>query len=49
VVETLYDAPFTSVSHEGIDGVFKPDDVGELIAVLKPFLKPEVQPTGLQG
>jgi len=49
VVETLYDAPFTSVSHEGIDGVFKPDDVGELIAVLKPFLKPEAQPTGLQG
>ncbi len=39
VVEKLYDAPFTSVSHEGIDGVFTPDDVVELIAVLKPFLK----------
>lgn len=49
VVETLYDAPFTSVSHEGIDGVFKPDDVGELINVLRPFLKPEALPKGLQG
>ncbi len=49
VVETLYDAPFTSVSHEGIDGVFKPDDVGELIDVLRPFLKPDSQPTELQG
>lgn len=49
VVETLYDAPFTSVSHEGIDGVFKPDDVGELITVLKPFLKPETPATELQG
>lgn len=49
VIETLYDAPFTSVSHEGIDGVFKPDDVGELITVLKPFLKPDTQPTGAQG
>ncbi|PAA96783.1 restriction endonuclease subunit R [Serratia fonticola] len=41
VIDTLYDAPFTSVSHEGIDGVFTPDDVGELIAVLTPFLKQE--------
>lgn len=44
VIETLYDTPFTAVSHEGIDGVFTPDDVGELIAVLKPFLKAESQP-----
>jgi len=49
VVETLYDAPFTSVSHEGIDGVFKPDDVGELITVLKPFLKPDTPTAELQG
>lgn len=41
VIEKLYDAPFTSVSHEGIDGVFTPGDVGELIAVLKPFLRQE--------
>lgn len=38
-VETLYETPFTAVSHQGIDGVFTPNDVGELIAVLKPFLK----------
>ncbi len=43
VVEKLYDAPFTAVSHEGIDGVFTPDDVGDLIAVLKPFLKQEAK------
>ncbi|KDE40742.1 Type I restriction-modification system, restriction subunit R [Nitrincola lacisaponensis] len=43
VIETLYDAPFTSVSHEGIDGVFTPDDVGELITVLKPFIKQDAQ------
>lgn len=41
IVDKLYDAPFTAVSHEGIDGVFAPDDVGELIAVLKPFLRQE--------
>lgn len=38
VIDKLYDAPFTAISHEGIDGVFTPDDVSELIAVLKPFL-----------
>lgn len=43
VIEKLYDAPFTSVSHEGIDGVFTPDDVSELVAVLKPFLKQEAK------
>ncbi len=43
VVEQLYDAPFTAVSHEGIDGVFTPDDVTELVAVLKPFLKQDAQ------
>ena len=47
-VEKLYDAPFTSISYEGIDGVFTPDDVGELISVLKPFLKIEPQPPGSQ-
>ncbi|HEY9032293.1 MAG TPA: type I restriction-modification enzyme R subunit C-terminal domain-containing protein, partial [Pseudomonadales bacterium] len=43
VIEKLYDAPFTSVSHLGIDGVFTPDDVAELVTVLKPFVKQEVQ------
>ena len=37
-IDKLYEAPFTSVSHEGVDGVFKPEDVDELVAVLKPFV-----------
>lgn len=37
-VDKLYEAPFNSVSHEGIDGVFTPSDVTELFGVLKPFL-----------
>ncbi|EMB0807324.1 DEAD/DEAH box helicase family protein [Pseudomonas aeruginosa] len=45
VIEKLYDAPFSSISHEGIDGVFAPADVGELVAVLKPFLRGENPPT----
>ena len=39
-VEKLYDRPFTTVSSEGIDGVFQPTDVDQLITVLKPFLPP---------
>lgn len=45
LVDTLYDAPFTSVSYQGIDGVFTAADVGELIAVLKPFIKSESSST----
>jgi type I restriction enzyme R subunit len=41
LVDKLYEAPFTSVSHEGIDGVFSMDDANDLIAVLKPFIKKE--------
>ncbi len=37
-IEKLYEAPFTRLSHEGIDGVFSADDVGQLVDVLKPFL-----------
>lgn len=37
-VEKLYDRPFTTVSSDGIDGVFQPADVDQLITVLKPFL-----------
>src|SRR5690606_28834132 len=48
IIEKLYDASFTSVSHEGIDGVFTTDDVGELIAVLKPFIKAEPKSSGSQ-
>lgn len=45
VVEKLYEPPFDSISHEGIDGVFAPEDVGELVAVLKPFLRGDVPPS----
>ena len=45
IIEKLYDAPFSSISHEGIDGVFSPADVGDLVAVLKPFLRGETPPT----
>jgi type I restriction enzyme, R subunit len=43
VVEKLYEPPFDSISHEGIDGVFKPDDVNDLIEVLQPFLLADTQ------
>lgn len=43
MVEKLYEAPFTSVSHEGIDGVFSTDDADDLIAILKPFIKVEAK------
>ena len=38
-VDTLYDAPFTSVAYDGIDGVFTPQHADDLFAVLKPFLR----------
>jgi len=37
--DSLYEAPFTMVSHEGIDGVFEPTDVDTLFTVLEPFFK----------
>lgn len=43
VIEKLYDAPFTSVSHEGIDGVFSTEDVDDLITVLTPFMQNQTQ------
>ena len=39
LIETLYDAPFTALSHEGIDGVFGPESTSDLVALLKPFVK----------
>jgi type I restriction enzyme R subunit len=48
VIEKLYDAPFNSISHEGIDGVFKPTDIDQLVAVLKPFLRENNSPSGVQ-
>lgn len=41
VEDQLYEAPFTSVSYEGIDGVFKPEHADDLLRVLKPFLRKE--------
>jgi len=40
-IDKLYEAPFTHVSHEGIDGVFTTSDVDDLLAVLKPFVAQE--------
>lgn len=37
-VDKLYEAPFTSISHEGIDGVFSINDADELLKALKPYL-----------
>ncbi|MEO3679058.1 DEAD/DEAH box helicase family protein [Rheinheimera sp. FR7-31] len=39
VIDKLYDAPFTAVSHEGIDGVFAAEDITDLISALKPFMQ----------
>jgi len=47
VVEKLYEPPFDSISHEGIDGVFAPTDVTELVTVLKPFLRGTTPPSTL--
>lgn len=48
VVDKLYEAPFTSVSQEGIDGVFAMDDADAIIGVLKPFLRVASKTTHLQ-
>lgn len=42
-IESLYDAPFTHISHEGIDGVFGPESTEELVTLLKPFVKPPTE------
>jgi type I restriction enzyme, R subunit len=47
IVDKLYEAPFTYISYDGIDGVFPQDDIKELIAVLKPFIQDDIQPTGV--
>ncbi|MFD2645578.1 DEAD/DEAH box helicase family protein [Pseudomonas japonica] len=48
VVEKLYDAPFSKLSPDGIDGVFKTADADQLIAVLKPYLRENDSPSGVQ-
>jgi type I restriction enzyme R subunit len=37
-VEKLYDAPFSNLHAEGIDGIFKIEQADELFALLKPFM-----------
>jgi type I restriction enzyme R subunit len=38
-VETLYDSPFTAISHEGVDGIFEPESINDLVTLLKPFVR----------
>ncbi|MCZ2722399.1 DEAD/DEAH box helicase family protein [Marinomonas sp. 15G1-11] len=42
-IAKLYEAPFTSVNPNGVDGVFKDTDVDDLVSVLRPFIKQDVQ------
>lgn len=44
MLETLYDAPFTALSHEGIDGIFGPESINDLVTLLKPFVRQNNQP-----
>jgi len=37
-IDKLYEAPFISVSHQGIDGVFSTDDADALITLMRPFI-----------
>lgn len=39
IIDKLYEAPFTGVHPESLDGLFTPDDVTDLIHVMKPFVK----------
>ena len=43
-LEKLYDQPFTSISSEGVDGVFSDTEIDDLIAILETF-----QPKKTQG
>lgn len=42
-LSTLYEKPFTSVHGDGIEGVFKPEDVGDLVTVLKPYVADDMK------
>ena len=39
IIDKLYEAPFTGVHPESLDDLFTPDDVTDLIHVMKPFVK----------
>jgi type I restriction enzyme R subunit len=36
-LEKLYDQPFTSISSDGVDGVFSDSEIDDLIAILETF------------
>ena len=40
-IDKLYESPFTSVSHDGLDGVFKEQDIETLVTVLRPYIPAE--------
>ena len=39
MIDKLYEAPFTGIHPNSLDGLFTPDDVTDLIHVMKPFVK----------
>ena len=42
-LDKLYDQPFTSISSDGVDGVFSDSEIDDLIAILETFQPKEVQ------
>ena len=36
-IERLYEAPFTTISSDGVDGIFKDDDIDDLIEIIGAF------------
>ena len=42
-LEKLYDQPFTSISSEGVDGVFSDTEIDDLIAIVERFQPNETQ------
>jgi type I restriction enzyme R subunit len=36
-IERLYEAPFTTLSADGVDGIFAEDQINDLIAIIGEF------------
>ena len=36
-IERLYEAPFTTLSSEGVDGIFNDDQINDLIEIIGAF------------
>jgi len=45
-IDKLYEQPFTTISHEGLDGVFTEADIDDLLEVLRPFVRQESSHAG---